>query len=144
MRAVVQRVKDSFVLVEGRKVGKIGRGLLVFLGISSLDREKDVFYICKKILNLRIFEDSFGKMNLCLKDVKGEVLAVSQFTLYADVTKGRRPSFTQAAKGDFAKNLYDRFIEEMGKEAVVRQGIFGSKMEVFLVNDGPATFIVES
>lgn len=144
MKAVIQRVREASVLVEGRQVGKIGKGLLVFLGISFLDKEKDVFYMAKKILEIRIFEDLFGKMNLCLKDVKGEVLVVSQFTLYADMKNGRRPSFVNAAKGDVAKGLYQKFIEEMEKKILVQKGVFGAKMEVFLINDGPATFILES
>ena len=145
MRAVIQRVTQASVTVEGERVSNIQKGLLVLLGVTHTDTEKDADYIAEKIANLRIFTDSEDKMNLSLKDVNGEVLVVSQFTLYGDARKGRRPSFINAAKGEVSEPLYEltcKKIEELG--FVVKKGIFGADMQVDLINDGPVTILLES
>ncbi|MBQ6631337.1 MAG: D-tyrosyl-tRNA(Tyr) deacylase [Romboutsia sp.] len=145
MRAVVQRVSSSKVTVDGNTTGEIKRGLLVLLGVTHEDTSKDVDYIIDKVLNLRIFEDENEKMNLSLKDVEGELLVVSQFTLYGDCRKGRRPSFSTAARPELATKLYEEFIEKSRKEGIVTQtGQFGAHMMVDLTNDGPVTILLES
>ena len=145
MRAVIQRVKEARVEVDGEVVGKIGQGLLVLLGVGKDDTEVDVRYIADKVSGLRIFEDETGKMNLCITDVKGEVLAVSQFTLYGDCRKGRRPSFDEAAPPDVAERLYNLFIEEIRKSGIkVETGNFGALMDVQLINSGPVTILLDS
>ena len=145
MRAVVQRVSSSKVTVDDRITGEISKGLLVLLGVTHEDTSKDVDYMIDKILNLRIFEDENEKMNLSLKDVNGELLVVSQFTLYGDCRKGKRPSFSNAAKPDLATTLYEEFIEKAKvKEVVVGTGEFGAHMMVDLTNDGPVTILLES
>ena len=145
MRAVVQRVSSSKVTVDGELTGKIDKGLLVLLGVTHEDTSKDVDYIIDKVLNLRIFEDENEKMNLSLKDVEGELLVVSQFTLYGDCRKGRRPSFSSAARPEVATKLYEEFIEKTRKEGIVTQtGQFGAHMMVDLTNDGPVTILLES
>ena len=145
MRAVVQRVSSSKVTVDGNITGEIKRGLLVLLGVTHEDTSKDVDYIIDKVLNLRIFEDENEKMNLSLKDVEGELLVVSQFTLYGDCRKGRRPSFSTAARPELATKLYEEFIEKSRKERIVTQtGQFGAHMMVDLTNDGPVTILLES
>ena len=145
MRAVVQRVSSSKVTVDGELTGKINKGLLVLLGVTHEDTSKDVDYIIDKVLNLRIFEDENEKMNLSLKDVEGELLVVSQFTLYGDCRKGRRPSFSSAARPEVATKLYEEFIEKARKEGIVTQtGQFGAHMMVDLTNDGPVTILLES
>ena len=145
MRAVVQRVSSSKVTVDGNITGEIKRGLLVLLGVTHEDTSKDVDYIIDKVLNLRIFEDEDEKMNLSLKDVEGELLVVSQFTLYGDCRKGRRPSFSTAARPELATKLYEEFIEKSRKEGIVTQtGQFGAHMMVDLTNDGPVTILLES
>jgi len=145
MRAVVQRVSSSKVTVDGELTGKIDKGLLVLLGVTHEDTSKDVDYIIDKVLNLRIFEDENEKMNLSLKDVSGELLVVSQFTLYGDCRKGRRPSFSSAARPEVATKLYEEFIEKARKEGIVTQtGQFGAHMMVDLTNDGPVTILLES
>lgn len=145
MRAVIQKVKNSNVKVDGELVGEIKEGLLVFLGVKETDTDYDLAYIKKKISNLRIFEDENGKLNLSIKDVGGEILLVSQFTLYGDVRKGNRPSFTESASADKANeyyvNLKDQLIEEGFK---VETGKFQTHMEVSLVNDGPVTILLDS
>ena len=145
MRAVVQRVSSSKVTVDGEVIGNINKGLLVLLGVTHEDTSKDVDYIIDKVLNLRIFEDENEKMNLSLKDVEGELLVVSQFTLYGDCRKGRRPSFSSAARPEVATKLYEEFIEKTRKEGIVTQtGQFGAHMMVDLTNDGPVTILLES
>lgn len=145
MRAIVQRVKKSSVVVEGKITGSINKGLMVLVGISKEDSEEDLKYIKDKIINLRIFSDDNDKMNLSLLDVKGELLIVSQFTLYGDCRKGRRPNFMQSLGGHEAEKLYDKFVEMMKNEDInVQCGIFGADMEVNIVNDGPVTLILDS
>ncbi len=145
MRAILQRVSRAKVSVDGEKVGGIGRGILVLLGVSSTDTEKEAIYLLEKTLNLRIFEDAAGKMNLSLIDVKGELLVVSQFTLYADVRKGRRPSFIEAAAPEKANLLYEFFVAEAVKQIEkVATGRFQAMMDVEIVNDGPVTILVDS
>ena len=145
MKAVVQRVKKSAVKVNGQIVGQIGSGLLILLGVARKDSAKEVDYLVNKIVNLRIFEDANGKMNRSLLDSGGELLAVSQFTLLADCSKGRRPSFIKAADPQKAYELYEVFVEEVRRQGItVQTGRFGTMMAVELINDGPVTIIVES
>jgi D-aminoacyl-tRNA deacylase len=145
MRAVVQRVKSSSVTVDGKIVGGIGSGLNVLLGICKGDNSEDIKYLKDKILNLRIFPDEEGKLNLSLLDIKGELLIISQFTLYGDCRKGRRPNFMEAMPGEQSNLLYEQFVEECKKEVVkVETGVFGAKMEVEIVNDGPVTLLIDS
>jgi len=145
MRGVVQRVKRAGVTVDGELVGRIDKGLLVFLGVGNEDGEKDIQYLANKIMNLRIFEDSDGKMNESLLDQKGELLIVSQFTLYGDCRRGKRPSFDKAARPKDAEMLYERFVEYCkGFEIKVETGKFQAMMDVELVNDGPVTILLDS
>lgn len=145
MRGVVQRVKKASVTVDGELIGKIEKGLLVFLGIGNEDDEKDIQYLADKIINLRIFEDSNEKMNESLLDQKGELLIVSQFTLYGDCRKGKRPSFDKAAKPKDAEMLYERFVEYCKSCGVkVETGKFQAMMDVELINDGPVTLLIDS
>lgn len=145
MRVVVQRVKHASVTINGSVNGKINNGFLVLLGIQSTDSKQDVDYLVKKVTNLRIFSDENDKMNLSLKDVNGELLIVSQFTLYANCKEGNRPSFVEAAKPDIAIPLYEYFVSECKKIIpVVETGIFGADMKVELLNDGPVTIIMDS
>jgi len=145
MRAVVQRVSESSVAVGPEVVGRIGRGLLVLLGVAKTDTEKECDYLAEKIVNLRIFEDEGGKLNRSLMEVGGEMLVVSQFTLLADCRKGRRPSFTAAAEPELAARLYEHFVRQTAKLGIpVQTGRFQALMAVSLVNDGPVTLIIES
>ena len=145
MRAVVQRVSRASVAVDGEIVGAIADGLLVLLGVADDDTQKDVVYMSQKIASLRIFEDSDGKMNLSLAETGGKMLVVSQFTLYGDCRKGRRPSFVQAARPESALELYWSFVVEVrGQGIEVETGKFQEHMDVELVNDGPVTLLVES
>ncbi|MCQ1529749.1 D-aminoacyl-tRNA deacylase [Lutispora saccharofermentans] len=145
MRAVVQRVKKSHVEVDGKITGKIDKGLMILLGISEDDKAEDIDYMVDKIINLRIFEDDENKMNLSLLDAGGELLVVSQFTLYGDCRKGRRPSFIKAARPEKAQQLYDQFIKKAADLNVkVQSGIFQADMTVYIENDGPVTLIVDS
>ncbi|MEN2982914.1 MAG: D-aminoacyl-tRNA deacylase [Thermus sp.] len=145
MRAVVQRVAQAAVEVEGEVVGRIGLGLLVLLGVGQRDALEDALYLARKITALRIFPDAEGKMNLSLKEVGGEVLLVSQFTLYADTRKGNRPSFVKAAPPDLGRRLYEAAVEAFLAEGVhVETGVYGAHMRVHLVNDGPVTLFLDS
>lgn len=144
MKLLVQRVKNASVVVDGEVTGKIGKGFLVLCGITHSDTEKEVDYLAKKVCNLRVFEDENGKMNLSVKDVGGELLVVSQFTLYADCTGGNRPSFVEAAAPENANKLYEYFMEKCREYGVnVEHGVFGAHMEVSLLNDGPVTIMLE-
>lgn len=145
MRAVVQRVLQASVAVDSVIVGEIGRGFLILLGIAHDDGEDEAQYLARKIAGLRLFEDDAGKMNLALSEIGGSVLAVSQFTLYADVRKGRRPSFTDAAGPTLAEPLYQRFCEFLRAEGIaVEKGVFQAHMAVALVNDGPVTLWLDT
>lgn len=145
MRAVIQRVSEARVTVDGAVAGEIGRGYLVLLGITHTDGEEQAAWLAKKIAGLRLFEDEAGKTNLGLADVGGAVLAVSQFTLYGDARKGRRPSFVDAARPEQAQPLYQYFCDVLrGEGMTVAQGIFQAHMQVALVNDGPVTLILET
>lgn len=144
MRLVVQRVKNAKVEVDEKTVGSINQGFLVLLGVTHTDTRSEADYLVKKLCNLRVFEDENGKMNLGLKDVGGELLIVSQFTLYADCSQGNRPSFINAAKPDVANELYEYFCEKCKEQNIkVEKGIFGADMKVNLLNDGPVTIILE-
>jgi len=145
MRAVVQRVTTSDVQVDRKTVGRIGPGLLVLLGVSRSDEEKDGAYLADKVAHLRIFEDDEGKMNRSLLETRGEALVVSQFTLLGDCRKGRRPSFVEAALPERAEQLYEYFVDQLRLKGIrVSKGRFQAKMAVSLVNDGPVTLILES
>lgn len=145
MRAVIQRVKEAKVEVDGEVKGIIGYGILVFLGVGKEDSEKDVDWMVEKIINLRIFEKEEGKMDLSLLDVDGDLLVVSQFTLYGDCSRGRRPSFSLAMEKEKAKDLFEKFVKK-AKERVkkVETGVFRAHMYVHLINDGPVTLILNS
>lgn len=144
MRALVQRVREASVWVDGEAVGRIGAGLLVFLGVHQTDTEADVAYLVDKVTNLRIFPDEQGRMNRSLKDASGEALIVSQFTLYGDCKKGRRPSYSEAAPPSEAERLYEAFCAAMKETVPVETGEFQAHMEVSLVNDGPVTLMIDS
>ncbi len=145
MKFVIQRVKNASVEVENKVVGKINEGFLVLIGVTHDDTKKTADILIKKLLNLRIFKDENDKMNLSLKDVGGELLLISQFTLYADCKKGNRPSFVKSAKYDIANELYEYVIDECKKTSIkVETGIFGADMKVSLLNDGPVTIILDS
>lgn len=145
MRAIIQRVKNSNVKVDNKAVGSIGKGFNILLGITHNDSIKEIKWLCNKIVNLRIFSDENDKMNLSLGDVQGEILLISQFTLYADCIKGRRPGFTDAASGEKAKELYEQTISELKNLGVkVETGIFGADMTVEIINDGPVTIILDT
>jgi D-tyrosyl-tRNA(Tyr) deacylase len=145
MRAVVQRVKEARVSVEGKIIGEIRQGLLVFLGVGKGDKEGDADYLAAKIPQLRIFEDDEGRFNRSLLDAKGAILVVSQFTLFGDCRKGRRPSFSDAAEPDQARKLYHRFVAKLREQKIcVATGEFQAYMAVELVNDGPVTLLLES
>lgn len=146
MRIVLQRVNEASVSVEGNKISEIGPGLLIFLGIESSDDQTDINWLIRKIINMRIFDDENGKMNLSLQDKQGEALVVSQFTLHASTKKGNRPSFIKAAPPEISKPLYQSFCEKFSREIgrSLKRGLFGAMMEVALVNDGPVTIIMDS
>ncbi len=145
MRAVVQRISRAKVTVENKIVGQVGKGFLVLLGISQDDTQDDVIFMAQKIAGLRVFRDTEGKMNLSLQDVGGQMLVVSQFTLYGDCRKGRRPSFVQAAPPEKADELYQSFVAEVRGQGIhVETGQFQADMDVELVNEGPVTLLIES
>jgi D-aminoacyl-tRNA deacylase len=145
MRAVIQRVSQARVMVEGSVLGEIGPGLLALLGVAKPDTAADAAFLAEKILNLRVFPDEAGKMNRSLLDTGGALLVVSQFTLYGDCRKGRRPSFDDAAPAQLARPLYEHFVEVARQSGLrVETGVFQAHMEVSLVNDGPVTLLVES
>lgn len=145
MRAILQRVSSASVSVDGEIIGKISSGILILLGVSKEDSEKDAIYLLEKTINLRIFEDELGKMNLSLLDIGGELLIVSQFTLYGDARKGRRPSFIKAALPLEANARYEYFVDEARKRVKrVKTGKFQAMMDVELVNDGPVTILLDS
>lgn len=148
MRALVQRVIEGSVEIkEANYFASIGKGMVILLGVKEGDTEEDTFFVADKCSNLRIFEDKYGKMNLSLKDIDGEVLIISQFTLYGDARRGNRPSFTDAANPELAENLYNKFIQRMKQnlgENKVKCGIFAAMMLVKIFNDGPVTILVES
>jgi len=143
MRAIIQRVSSASVTVDRQIVGQIGKGLLVYLGVAKGDSDKDAEFIAEKLAVLRIFADEAGKMNLCVQDVKGEVLIVSNFTLYGDCRKGRRPGFDAAAEPEPARQLYEKTVKLLADKGIkVETGVFGAYMQVESVNDGPVTFLL--
>ncbi len=145
MKAVIQRVSEASVQVDGEIVGEIGKGLMLLIGVDKQDEKTDADWLIQKILNLRIFGDENDKLNLSVKDISGDILCISQFTLIADYKKGNRPSFIKAAKPDKAIPLFDYFKEEIKKSGLTTEsGIFGADMKVSLVNDGPVTIIMDS
>lgn len=144
MRAVVQRVDSASVTIDGRVNGKIGKGFMVLLGIDENDTEKDLDYITSKLIGLRVFEDEAGKMNKSILDVGGEILLISQFTLYGDARHGKRPSFIRAARPEKAIPLYEKAIARLREQLNVETGIFGAEMKVELINDGPVTILLDS
>jgi D-tyrosyl-tRNA(Tyr) deacylase len=146
MRVVIQRVSEASVKIDGNIVREISKGLLVLLGVAQEDTEQDALYLLQKLINLRIFSDTDGKMNLSVKDCNGELLVVSQFTLYADTKKGNRPSYIRAARPEQAIPLYEFFLQELQKQfqGPIQTGQFGADMKVSLINDGPVTIIIDS
>lgn len=144
MKVVIQRVNKSTVTVDNKIVGKIDKGLNVLVGFTDTDTMSDLEYLKRKILNLRIFDDENGIMNKSIKEINGEILLVSQFTLYADTKKGNRPSYIKALNGEKAVVLYNQFIEMLSTEIEVETGIFGANMQVEIENDGPITIIIDS
>lgn len=145
MRIVVQRSKEASVTVDGEVTGSITKGFVVLVGVTHEDRDEDAAFLAEKVANLRVFEDDAGKMNLSLMDVGGEILSVSQFTLYGDCRKGRRPNFMDAAKPDHAVAIYEAFNQSLEEKGLkVEKGVFGAMMDVQLINDGPVTLIIES
>ena len=143
MRIVAQRVKNASVTVDGTITGKIDQGLLLFVGFTEGDNLEKINYMVNKVINLRVFDDNNGVMNLSVQDVGGSILSVSQFTLYADASKGNRPSYIKALKGDEAINLYNIFNEKLKEVIHTETGIFGADMKVDLLNDGPITILIE-
>ena len=146
MRAVIQRVSEASVTIEGVKTAEIGSGLLVLVGIEDADSNEDIVWLVSKIINLRIFGDQNGVMNLSVKDIGGEIIVVSQFTLHASTKKGNRPSYIKASKPEIAIPLYEQFVSEMAVQSgkKIQTGIFGADMKVALLNDGPVTIIIDS
>ena len=146
MRVVIQRVSEASVSINGRVKASIGQGLLLLLGVEDADKQEDIDFLVKKIVNLRIFDDTNGVMNCSILDAGGEILCVSQFTLHASTKKGNRPSYIRAAKPDFAIPMYNKFCMELGiaLKTPIKTGEFGANMQVELVNDGPVTIIIDS
>lgn len=145
MKLVIQRVERAKVTVEGEIIGKIDRGYMVLVGVGPEDTKQNADFLANKLCNLRVFEDEQGKMNLSIQDIGGKILAISQFTLYADCKKGNRPSFTGAAKPEYAKELYEYFMEACKRHNIpVEHGIFGAHMKIDFINDGPVTILLEN
>lgn len=144
MKIVIQRVSEASVTIEEKIVGQIGPGLMLLVGVGPEDNQEDLDYAVRKIVNMRIFSDADDKMNLSIQDIKGSILSISQFTLYADTKKGKRPAFTGAAKPDKASAFYDQFNVALAETVPVEKGIFGADMKVALVNDGPVTIILDT
>ena len=144
MRCVIQKVNKSSVTVDGKVISEIGRGLNVLVGFTDTDTEEDIKYCVRKIVNLRVFEDENDVMNLSVLDVKGEILSISQFTLYGDTRKGNRPSYVRALGGDKALPMYERFNELLNLEVPTKSGVFGADMKVEILNDGPTTIIIDT
>ncbi|MCH4168870.1 MAG: D-aminoacyl-tRNA deacylase [Streptococcaceae bacterium] len=144
MKIVIQRVTSANVAIEGEMVGEIGSGLLLLVAISPEDSQEDLLYASRKILNMRIFSDDNSLMNLSVQDIKGEILSISQFTLFAETKKGNRPSFTNAAKPDFANEMYQSFNQILSENINVQTGKFGADMQINLCNDGPVTIILDT
>ncbi len=144
MRVVVQKCLESSVSVDGNVVSSIGKGLMVLVGFTDGDSVKDIDYLVNKVVNLRIFEDDKGVMNLSVKDVSGSILCVSQFTLYGDCSRGNRPSYIKAMKGEDSIKLYDLFCDKLNSFIPTKKGVFGADMKVSLINDGPTTIIIDS
>ncbi|MCB9203101.1 MAG: D-tyrosyl-tRNA(Tyr) deacylase [Flavobacteriales bacterium] len=146
MRAVIQRVSHASVKIENQIAGEIQKGLLIFLGIENEDNQEDILWLSKKINQLRIFSDENGLMNKSINDIDGEILVISQFTLFAQTKKGNRPSFIRAGKPDFSKLMYEKFITELEKiqKKTVQKGVFGADMKVNLLNDGPVTILIDT
>jgi len=144
MRAIVQRSKNSSVIIEEKVYGKIDKGLVVLVGFTEGDTKEDIEYIVKKIINLRIFDDDSGIMNKSVLDIKGDILSISQFTLYADTKKGNRPSYTEALSSEKAIKLYDQFNSMLREHLKVATGVFGADMLVNITNDGPITILIDS
>lgn len=144
MKVVIQRVSEASVTIDEKIVGQIGQGLMLLVGVGPEDTQEDLDYAVRKIVNMRIFSDADDKMNLSVQDIKGSILSISQFTLYADTKKGNRPAFTGAAKPDMASDFYDQFNASLAEYLPVEKGIFGADMKVSLVNDGPVTIILDT
>lgn len=144
MRIVIQRVSEASCTVENKLISKINQGFLLLIGFSDEDYGLNLEKIAKKIINMRIFSDECGKLNLSIKDISGSILAISQFTLYADIKKGNRPSFVKAMKYDDANEYYLRFVEILNKDVLTLRGEFGADMKISLLNDGPVTIILDS
>lgn len=144
MKLVIQRVKSASVSIDGQVYNAIQQGLLLLVGVGPEDGQKDLEYAVRKVSQMRIFSDEEGKMNRSVKDIQGEVLSISQFTLFSDTKKGNRPAFTGAAKPDMAEAFYQEFNQELAKEVSVEAGVFGADMQVELVNDGPVTIILDT
>lgn len=144
MKVVVQRVKSSSVTIDNKLYNSINKGLMVLVGFTEGDNTSDIDYIVKKIVNLRIFDDESGIMNKSIIDIKGSILSISQFTLYADTKKGNRPSYIKALKSEYSSKLYDEFNKKLSEYINIKTGVFGAEMEVSLINDGPITIIIDS
>ncbi|MGT2832265.1 D-aminoacyl-tRNA deacylase [Streptococcus halotolerans] len=144
MKIIIQRVSEASVTIDEKIVGQIGQGLVLLVGVGPEDNQEDLDYAVRKIVNMRIFSDADDKMNLSVCDVKGSILSISQFTLYADTKKGNRPAFTGAAKPDKASHFYDQFNATLAEHLPVEKGVFGADMKIALVNDGPVTIVLDT
>ncbi|WP_307976594.1 D-aminoacyl-tRNA deacylase [uncultured Streptococcus sp.] len=144
MKIIIQRVSQASVSIDGNVAGAIDQGLMLLVGVGPDDIAEDLAYAARKIINMRIFSDADGKMNLSIQDIKGSILSISQFTLFADTKKGNRPAFIGAAKPDLASQFYDDFNTELAKTVPVERGVFGADMQVSLVNDGPVTIVLDT